>query len=116
MEEKKKSMAQKTLEINSVITDQELERGEHPIGKYVHLSSATHAWRGTLLAVTTTYFVLDPDRPVALVDVTGPIGAYLKTGVGGSVEDAFDAKMKPAIGKPVVRVPINAVCWMISWE
>jgi len=96
------------------VTDYELERGEHPIGCLVHICTVGHAWRGTLCAVTPSYYVLDADAEVALVDSTGAIGKYLEAGAGGSPEDIH----KPAKGTltPVVRVCRGAGTWLVSWE
>ena len=99
--------------IQAVMTDGELERGEHPIGKLVHLSTVTHAWRGTLLAVTPSYYVLDSSGPVALVDSTGAVGEYLAAPTAVREGDAYTA---PAKGpRATVRVLRAAVSWMVSW-
>lgn len=97
---------------NAVVTDYELERGEHPVGKLVHLSTVTHAWRGVLEAVTPSYFVLSASHPVALVDSTGAISDYLVDPTKCSEGDEF----KPTKGKrATVRIPRAAVSWLVSW-
>jgi hypothetical protein len=62
---------------NAVTTDSELEAGGHPIGKICHISTVTHAWRGTLAAVTASYYIFDATKPIALVDSTGAMSEYL---------------------------------------
>ena len=94
---------------NSVTTDYELERGEHPIGRLVHLSTVTHAWRGTLREVTPSYYILDSTKPVALVDSTGGMSTYVATPTAGSEGDSI------APGTHTVRVLRGAVSWMVSW-
>lgn len=99
-------------EMNTVVTDYELERGEHPVGKLVHLSTVTHAWRGVLEVVTPSYYVLSASHPVALVDSTGAISDYLVDPTKCSEGDEF----KPTKGKrATVRIPRAAVSWMVSW-
>jgi hypothetical protein len=96
---------------NSVVNDGELERGEHPIGVKVHISTVTHAWRGTLLEVTPSYYVLDPSQKIALVDSTGKMSDYMKTmkSVADGDEYSPDAKSRPTI-----RINRNAVSWILS--
>ena len=100
---------------NAVVTDYELEKGEHPIGSLVHISSVTHAWRGVLIAVTPSYYILDNNRPFALVDSTQEMGKYLANPTAGSPGDAFTPK-EGTKSKPTIRVPRSAVAWIISWE
>lgn len=94
---------------NRVVTDFELEKGEHPIGQVVHISTATHAWRGTLEYVTSSYFILSKDHPIALVDSTGAMGEYFAKPTAVRAGDAVE--------KPSARVfiPRGAVAWMIAW-
>ena len=61
-------------EHNAVITDMESEAGEHPIGKTVHISTVSHAFRGVLLAATPSYFILEKGCEIVLS--TGEVGAY----------------------------------------
>lgn len=96
---------------NLVVTDMELELNIHPIGKVVHLSTVTHAWRGTLLSVDSTYYVLDASKPVALVDETGPMAEYMTSMTKVYQGDAFEPGKKTA---PTVRILRAAVAWMIS--
>ncbi len=75
---------------------------EHPIGQRVHISTVTHAWRGTLLAVTKHYYILDADA--VLVESTGPAEKY-----------AQDRKAdKESAGLPGVQVRClrGAIAWM----
>lgn len=96
-----------------VLTDSENERGEHPVGQVVHLSTVTHAWRGKLLEVTPSYYILDPAAKVALVDSTGKISDYMESPTAGSEGDDYTpGTKKPA---PTVRVLRGAVSWMLSW-
>ncbi len=89
--------SQKAVEL-----DGELERGEHPIGKTVHLSTVTHAWRGKLLTVTPSYYMLE--EGAVMVGNTGDIGAYdLSNGEEQSEPVKFE-----------VRVLRAAVSWMAS--
>ncbi len=106
-------MKSKTDEYNSVALDYELERGEHPIGSLVHLSTVTHAWRGVLREVTPSYYVLSPEHPVALVDSTGAMADYLSNPAVASQGDEW----KPGKGKrPTVRIPRAAVAWLVAWS
>lgn len=99
-----------TESYNKVVTDHELERGEHPIGALVHISTVTHAWRGVLESVTASYFVLSKEHPIALVDSTGNMGDYLMK--PDQVREGDLAK-KP---KGQVRIPRGAVAWMIAYD
>lgn len=90
-----------------VTTDYERERGEHPIGKVCHISTVTHAWRGVLREVTPSYYVLDSAHPVALVDSTGEMRAYVKAFKGGSEGDSF-------VSTKTIRILRGAVSWMVS--
>lgn len=98
---------------NAVVTDYELERGDHPIGKLVHLSTVTHAWRGVLAAVSPSYFIFSNEHPVALVDSTGAMGEYLAEPKAASPGDEFKPGKKGT--NPTVRVPRAAVAWLVSW-
>jgi len=96
---------------NAVISDGEWERNEHPIGKVVHLSTVTHAFRGTLLAVTPSYYVLDDAREVTLVDSTGAFGEYLGTLTAGREGDTYHPKKTK---NPTLRILRGAVSWCVS--
>ena len=99
--------------VNRVVTDGELDRGEHPGGQLVHISTVTHAWRGVLLGVTPSYYILDPEKPVALVDSTGAISDYLAKPEAASQGDTFKPSAKGM--RPTIRIPRSAVAWMVSW-
>lgn len=103
-----------TEQRNAVVTDYELERGEHPIGRLVHISTVTHAWRGVLEAVTTSYYVLSTEHPVALVDSTGAMADYLTKPEVASQGDEFAPPKKGR--RPTIRIPRAAVAWVISWS
>ncbi len=98
-------------EHNAVVTDGENERGEHPIGKKVHISTVTHAWRGTLLAVTASYYILDASKPIALVDSTGKMGDYMKT---MKAVTEGDEHIPGKTERPVIRVLRGACSWLLS--
>lgn len=98
---------------NSVTTDYEKERGMHPLGKLVHISTVTHAWRGILLDVTPSYYILDPDQNVALVDSTGEIGTYLENPVVAREGDVH--KPKADSKRPTVMILRGAVSWMVAF-
>ncbi len=100
---------------NAVLTDYELERGEHPVGRLVHISTVTHAWRGHLAAVSPSYYILDPTKPVAMVDSTGGIGEYLSSPTQVREGDAFNPHPKKKDQSPTIRIPRAAVAWLVSW-
>jgi len=99
----------------AVVTDGELERGEHPIGRLVHISSVTHAWRGVLETVTPSYYLMSREHPVALVETTGPMGEYLNKPT--MVRDGDELRPKEGGISPArLRVPRGAAAWMLDWE
>lgn len=91
-----------------VQTDAELTKdAEHPIGREVHISTVTHAWRGILKHVTPNYFVFESGA--VMVGDTGDVSAYLKNGkkwTAGQEESEPCAK--------VVRVLRASVAWIAS--
>lgn len=95
-------------EHNAVVTDGELDHNEHPIGKLVHLSTVTHAFRGYLLAVTPSYYILDENRPWALVDSTGAMADYTK-----NMSRASDGDHVKAGSGVCPRILRGAVSWML---
>ena len=99
---------------NSVVTDGEEERGEHPVGKVCHISTVTHAWRGTLLAVTPSYYVFDPSKEIALVDSTGDMGSYFSAMTVVRDGDLYKPTKKTEGKNPTIRVLRAAVSWMVS--
>ena len=100
-------------DLNAVITDRELERGEHPIGKLVHISTVTHAFRGVLKEVTASYYILDSLEPVALVDSTGNFADYLADPQAVREGDLFKPNKKKA--PPTVYILRGAVSWFTSF-
>ena len=97
-------------ENNAVYTDQELQNGEHPIGRVVHLSTVTHAFRGVLRDVTTSYFILDNSKPAHIIHDTGEVSAYSKTG-------KTDAREMEEVNKSAeIRIPRGSVAWMLVWD
>lgn len=90
-----------------VQTDKELETdAEHPLGSVVHISTASHAWRGTLKFVTPSYFVLE--EGAVMVGETGDIAAYCnKKNFATAAEESEPCKK-------ITRIPRGAVCWMTS--
>lgn len=103
-------------EMNAVVTDMDYEKGIHPIGQLVHISTVTHAFRGVLLSVDSSYYVLDTRHPVgiALVDSTGAAGEYFSAPTAVRNGDAFDSKKSKK--KFEFRVFRGAGSWMGSWE
>ena len=92
------------LNENAVITDDELERGEHPIGHVVHLSTVSHAFRGVLEGVTPSHYLLKKGT----VEIVLSVGDLAK----------YTAKSTPAEAEKVlhaVRVPRGAVAWEIDF-
>lgn len=105
-------MKQKDIEANNaVVTDYELENGEHPVGKLCHISTVTHAYRGYLKAVTPSYYMLDTSREIVLVGSTGELGAYAKTAKAGDARDVI-----PPDTLDASLIPRSSVCWIISWK
>lgn len=92
------------LEENAVITDGQLERGEHPIGHIVHLSTVTHAFRGVLDGVTPSHYLLRKGT-VEIVLSVGDLASY-------------GPKTKPSEAETIahaVRIPRGAVAWEIDF-
>lgn len=100
--------------VNRVVTDGELERGEHPIGKLVHVSTVSHAWRGVLECVTASYFVLSPDHTYALVDSTGAIDDYVSRPEASSTGDVVAPRRSGK--RATIRIPRTAIVWVMSWD
>lgn len=63
----------KELDKRAVGTDLELSEGVLPIGSLVHITTVTYAYRGKLIAVTPSFYVLEN---AVLVFETGPLAAY----------------------------------------
>jgi hypothetical protein len=101
-------------EMAAVVTDYENENGEHPVGKLVHLSSVSHAWRGVLKEVTSSYYILDGNKPFALVESTGPMGEYLSNPTAMREGDGYEPGKKGK--KAHIRVPRGAVAWMVVFD
>jgi hypothetical protein len=102
--------------MKAVALDSELEKNEHPIGRLVHLSTVTHAWRGVLAQVTPNYYVLDSAQPVALVDTAGPtMSEYMTDHLAVREGDLYTPPKKAKDVVPTVRIKRDAVSWLISW-
>lgn len=108
------------LQERSVITDYEHENGLHPIGRTTHIASVTHAFRGLLKEVTTSYYIFDERSPQALVDSTGIIQEYANTMTNGRPKDLFDPRKSPELNLenkvkslPQVRMNRHGWSWMI---
>ncbi len=87
----------------TMLTDAELMKdSEHPIGPNVHISTCTHAWRGTLKHVSPNYFVLVDAH---MVGDTGDVAAYSRTGKGSEASDT-------CVG--TIRIPRTSVAWILS--
>lgn len=104
---KKQMTAQEVEQHNAVVTDAELENGEHPIGKIVHFSTVTHAFRGVLEAVTPSYYVLRKGT-VQLIALTGAMPEYTASekSAGREVEEV----------RTRVLIPRGAVAWSLVYE
>ncbi len=74
--------------IKTVTTDAQLEEGVFPVNELVHIITATYAWRGLLVAVTPSFYVLEN---AALVYETGDSATYRKSKKGTS-EDVMTGR------------------------
>lgn len=91
----------------SVTNDMQMEQGHHsvegivPIGATVHITTVQFAYRGKLVAVTPSWYVLDD---VTNVFNTGDLKNYYKT-QKGSEEEFWGGRI------PVERTAVTAL-WM----
>ena len=92
------------LDENTVTTDGELERGEHPIGHVVHVSTVSHAFRGVLEGVTPSHYLLKKGT-VEIVLSVGDLSKYTATSAPAESEKVAHA----------VRIPRGAVAWEIDF-
>lgn len=74
----------------AVRLDLELEEGILPIGRMVHLTTVTFAYRGKLVAVTPSFYVLED---AVNVFETGALKDYMKTGKGVQEEALPNARV-----------------------
>lgn len=95
----------KQTDNNRVATDAELERGTFQLGSTVHMSSVTHAFRGTLESVTESMFILSEPH---LVESTGPLDQYART--------QRAAEESPRLPGVKVYVSRGALSWAMQWE
>ena len=91
-------------ENNAVVTDYQHEREEFPLGRLVHISTVTHAFRGTLKAVTPSHYWL---AAAVLVESTGEVAAYAKS---------HKASEEGAVIKGSIRIPRAAVAWELVFD
>lgn len=94
------------LDENAVTTDGEHERGEHPLGHIIHVSTVTHAFRGVLEGVTPSHYLLKKGT-VEMVQSTGDLTEY---GPKSMSREAEAEKIPFA-----VRVPRGAIAWEIDF-
>lgn len=95
----------KQTDNNRVATDAELERGTFQIGRTVHLSSVTHAYRGTLESITESVFVL---KNAHLVESTGPLDQYAKTKKA--------SEESPELKGVTIFISRGALAWGMQWD
>lgn len=95
----------------AVQNDQQLEAGHHsvegivPIGSIIHITTVQFAYRGKLVAVTPSWYVLDE---VTNVFNAGELKNYYKT-MKGSEEEFWGGRI------PVERTAVTAL-WMWNAE
>lgn len=97
---------QKINEENAVVTDMQQEAGEFPLGRTIHVSTVTHAFRGTLKEVTPSHYILQKGTCEIIHD-TGEVTTYSKSKVS-----------TPREGEKVdceVRIPRGSVAWEFCW-
>lgn len=91
----------------AVTSDLEMEQGHHsiegivPVGATVHITTVQFAYRGKLVAVTPSWYVLED---VVNVFNTGELGNYYRT-MEGSEEEPWGYRI------PVERTAVTAL-WM----
>lgn len=97
---------QRINEQNAVVTDAQLESGEFPLGRMVHISTVTHAFRGYLENVTPSHYILKKGTCEVIHD-SGEVTPYSES-----------ATSKPREGERVacqVRIPRGSVAWEFCW-
>lgn len=87
-------------ENNAVVTDSQHEVGDFPIGKVIHVSTVTHAFRGELEAVTPSHYWLKKGTCVFVHD-TGSTTEYANSKKGAD-EEVISVQ---------VRIPRGAIVW-----
>lgn len=80
---KRSDMISQSKTSKAVATDQETEEGVLPLGQAYHVTTVQFAYRGTLVACTPSYYVLDDATNVF---DTGELGAYRKSRKGSTEE------------------------------
>lgn len=94
----------KIAETVAVLTDHELEKQSHPVGSVIHVSTVTHAFRGTLFGVTPTHYLL---KDAFIIHSTGDVAEYSKSATSKANEmEACHC---------TVRIPRAAVAWEFVW-
>lgn len=80
---KRADMLSQAKQSKAVATDQETEEGVLPLGLVYHVTTVQFAYRGTLVACTPSYYVLDD---ASNVFDTGELTAYRKSRRGTTEE------------------------------
>lgn len=101
--------------LDSIVLDARVdEYGRLPKrGDRVHIATVTHAFGGTLLDVTPSFFRLDPRCRQSLVESTGAYGKHLVRPNEGRPADMCDPGNNPH--GAMVWVSRGAISWMDSW-
>lgn len=94
-------------ETNSVVTDAQHEAGEFPLGKVLHISTVTHAFRGVLEAVTPSHYWLKRGT-VSIIHDTGDVAEYSK------MKTAQAREMETVVTR--VRIPRASVVWELEFD
>jgi hypothetical protein len=80
---KRSDMITEAKNTRAVATDQETEEGVLPLGAVYHITTIQFAYRGKLVAVTPSYYVLEDSVNVFS---TGELTAYRKSRLGSTEE------------------------------
>ena len=96
-------------DINAVVTDQQHEAGEFPIGKVVHFSTVTHAFRGVLEAVTPSDYWLKRGT-ASIIHDTGDVSEY------STAKDSNARESEEVHRAAQIQIPRAAVAWKMVWE
>jgi hypothetical protein len=94
-------------DINSVVTDAQHMAGEFPIGRVIHVSTVTHAFRGELEAVTPSHYWLKKGT-VSIIHDTGDVTPYSKS------KDS-EARESEKVNTRV-RIPRGSIAWELEFE
>lgn len=107
----------------AVITDYEHENALHKVGLITHIASVTHAFRGILKEVTTSYYIFDERAPQGLVDSTGTVQEYFNNMTAGRAKDLFDPVKSMELDLPnkvkelpQIRMNRHGWSWMVQGD